>query len=115
LTSGTPRCWNPLLALHQPCTTVKQRQYFVGLSRWQVENQPGHPGIAIALDQVWGLSHTEDRDRDSRGVTPGRRRHLLEVGQQVEHLAIGWTAGVWYPAVAIGDGAAGPVGIGTTN
>src|SRR4030095_5931213 len=110
-----PLCWNPFLALHQPCATVKQRQHFVSLSRWQIEDQPGYTDIAIALDQVWVLSHAEDRDRDGRGVAPGRRRHLLKVGQKIEHLAIGWPASVWHPAVAIGDSAAGAVGIGAAH
>src|SRR5262245_58248308 len=78
-----------VLPLHQPRTVIQKRQHLVALSRWQVEDQPGHTGIAIALDQVLILSHAEDRNWDGRGVAPCLRRYFLEVGQKIEHFAIG--------------------------
>src|SRR5262245_31394545 len=101
--------------LHQPGTAIKKRQHFVGPSRLHVENQSGHTRVAVALDQVRVLGDAEDRDWDGRRVTPGCRSQLLKVGQKIEHVAIGWTAGVWHPAVAIGDGSACPVWISPAN
>src|SRR5262245_63630737 len=115
LTRRTRSCWNALGGLHQLRTVVQKRQYVVGLSWWQVEDQASNPGIAIALNQLLVLGHAEDRNRDSRRVAPCLRGHFLEVGQQIQHITIRWTAGVWHPAIAIGDGAACPIRIRTAD
>src|SRR5262249_9520429 len=100
---------------HQLRTMVKDWQHFVGVSCRQIEHQAGYPSIAIALDQVKILGHAEDGNRDGRGVTPGRGGHLLEGRQEPKHIAVGRTARVRHPPVAIGDGAACTIGIGAAD
>src|SRR2546425_9140402 len=76
------RCRARHLGAHEHRAVVEERQHLVRLRRGQVENEPRDAGITVALDEIAGLGHAEDRDRQRRGVPPGLDHQFPEVGQQ---------------------------------
>src|SRR6266849_3783804 len=88
---------------HQPGAAVERRQHLVGLRRRQIEDEAGHTGVAVALDEVPVFRHAEDRDRQRRRVAPGLGDELPEIREKTEHVAVFRPARVRHPAVAEGD------------
>src|SRR6266849_3676749 len=88
---------------HQPGAAVERRQHLVGLRRRQIEDEAGHAGVAVALDEVPVFRHAEDRDRQRRRVAPGLDDELPEIREKTEHVAVFRPARVRHPAVTEGD------------
>src|SRR5207249_1329359 len=78
----------------------------IGLRRMQAEDQARHACVAVALDEVLVLRDAEDRDGQRRRVAPGLGGELLEIGKELDDVAVLRPARVRHPAVAVGDGPA---------
>src|SRR5262249_38162012 len=63
---------------------IERRQHLVGLRRIQIEDQAGHAGLGVALDEIRVLRDAEDRDRQARRIAPGLGNQLLEVRQELD-------------------------------
>src|SRR5262245_30578289 len=67
---------------HQRGAAVEHGQDLVRLGQVQIEDDARRARVAIAFDQVQILGHAEHRDRNGRGIAPGRDGHLLKSGSK---------------------------------
>src|SRR5437867_5243238 len=108
--SQGPRGISDARLTHQPGAAVERWQHLVGLRRRQIEDEAGHTGVAVALDEVPVFRHAEDRDGQRRRVAPGLGDELPEIREKTEHVAVFRPARVRHPAVT--EGARPPRAVG---
>src|SRR6266446_7550053 len=88
---------------------IEERPHLVGLGRGQVEDHARGAGVAIALDEIEVLGYAEHGDGNARGIAAGRRGHRAELRALAQDVAVGRTARVRQPAVAVRDRPPRPV------